>query len=246
MWDDHRLLERVAAALFASAGLAVAYTLLVLAARLPGFALREVSVSGGSVHTTREQLEAIAADELRGTFFTVDLERARAALEKLPWVRRAQLRRAWPLRLEVALEEHVPLARWRDVALVNTHGELFAAATSRSLPVFVGPDGSEAEMAQQYRALAEALLRIGRVPLEVRLSERRAWEVRLDDGGVLALGRQDAVARAARFAAAYARTLAPLALGAYRVDLRYPSGFAVRAPEAAWEARLHARVGNPT
>ena len=34
---------------------------------------------------------------------------------------------SWPDRLEVDVEEHVALARWNDAALVNTHGEVFAA-----------------------------------------------------------------------------------------------------------------------
>ncbi|NIO43256.1 MAG: FtsQ-type POTRA domain-containing protein, partial [Burkholderiales bacterium] len=76
-------------------------------------------------HVTREQVRTIVVDELRGTFFTIDLQGAQTAFEKLPWVRRVDIRRRWPDRLVVAIEEHRELARWGNTALVNLHGELF-------------------------------------------------------------------------------------------------------------------------
>lgn len=236
MWDDHRLLNQIAGALFALAVLLVLYAALIVVIRMPVFDFGQVRVSGDITHTTREQVESITA-ELRGTFFTLDLEQARASFEKLPWVRRAHVRRTWPDALEVALEEHVALARWRDVGLVNTVGERFAAATSAALPVFVGPDDAAAEMAQHYEQFRQALAGIGRAPAEVRLTGRRAWSVRLDDGRVLELGRQDVTARLARFAAVYPRLASQLPDERQRIDLRYPNGFAVRVPGLRWADR---------
>jgi cell division protein FtsQ len=230
MWDDHRLLNRLAMALLTAARLALGYAVLLAVVRLPLFAVREVVVTTPAAHTTREQVHTLVHTELRGNFFTLDLERSRAAFEKLPWVRRASVRRAWPDQIEVALEEHVALARWRDTALVNTHGELFEAATDQSLPVFAGPDGTSAEMAEHYRRFDAALAQLSHRPVQVRLSARRAWQVKLDDGTTLDLGRQDVEARIERFVAAYRLAQGQLPAGVYRVDLRYPSGFAVRVP----------------
>ena len=53
-------------------------------------------------------------DSLRGTFFTVNLDQARRSFEKLPWVRHAEVRRQWPARLDVTIEEHKPVARWEE------------------------------------------------------------------------------------------------------------------------------------
>jgi cell division protein FtsQ len=237
MWDDHRLLDRVANLLFGLAVLGLSYAALMAALRLPVFPLRGVTVIGDVANTTREQVEAIAREELRGNFFTVDLEATRLAFEKLPWVRSATARRAWPGRLEVAIEEHVAVARWRDSALVNDRGEVFEAATGARLPVLIGPEGSAAEMIAQYAVFADVLRPVGRVPAEVRLSERRAWEVELDSGEVLELGRHDLIARLARFTAVYEQTVARLPRRAHRVDLRYPNGFALRQPGLRWGQR---------
>jgi cell division protein FtsQ len=230
MWDDHRLLNQLAAALYTSALLAVVYGGLMLTVRLPVFALHEIRVQGDIGHTTRRQVQAIVQQELRGTFFTVDLETLRAGFEKLPWVRRANLRRSWPDRLEVAIEEHVPVARWHDFGLVNSHGEVFEAASAQPLPTFYGPDGSAVEMAMTFDMVRAALAPIGRGAAELRLSSRRAWQLKLDDGRVLELGRQDLAARLGRFVTAYPRIAGQLPADAARFDLRYPNGFAVRLP----------------
>jgi cell division protein FtsQ len=236
MWNDPRLLNQIAAALWALGALIIACAAVVLVARMPLFALQQVRISGDVSHTTAAQVAAITA-ELHGTFFTLDLEQARGAFEKLPWVRRAQVRRAWPDALEVKLEEHAALARWHDVGLVNTHGELFQAATSAVLPVFTGPDGAQAEMTQHYAQFRTTLASIGRAPVEVRLTGRRAWYLRLDDGRVLELGRQDVAARLARFASVYPRIAGKLPDERHPIDLRYPNGFAVRLPGLRWGER---------
>ncbi|HZP88839.1 MAG TPA: cell division protein FtsQ/DivIB [Burkholderiales bacterium] len=237
MWDNHRLLNRIASLMIAASMIAVAYTVVMVVIRLPVFNLRSVQIEGPLGHTTREQVDAIANQALRGTFFTVDLEAGRKAFEKLPWVRHAQLRRTWPDRLEVAFEEHVPLARWHDFALVNIYGEVFEAASAAALPVFAGPEGSAAEITRDYETFRQALATIGRAPLEIRLSSRRAWQLKLDDGQLIELGRDDVLARLRRFVTVYPQIAAHLPQSGGHIDLRYPNGFAVRIPGLRWTDR---------
>jgi cell division protein FtsQ len=62
------------------------------------------------------------------------------------------------------------------------------------------------------------------------VSPRRAWQLKLDSGLTLELGREQVEARLARFVGAYDRTLGRLGGGINHVDLRYANGFAVRMP----------------
>ena len=78
MWDNHRLLNQIATLLYALAGAAIAYALIMVAIDSPLFALREVEIVGDTAHTSPAQARALAARELRGTFFTLELERAKA------------------------------------------------------------------------------------------------------------------------------------------------------------------------
>jgi len=112
MWDNTAALNRAASLLYGAAALLMVCGCIHYVLHLPVFPLREIRFVGDVTHVTGEQIAAVVARELRGNFFTVDLVQARAAFEKLPWVRKVNVRRQWPDRLEIAVEEHRPLARW--------------------------------------------------------------------------------------------------------------------------------------
>jgi cell division protein FtsQ len=172
MWDNAAALNRTAGMLHGAAALLIVYGCIHYVVHLPVFPLREIRVVGDVGHVTNEQVAAVIARELRGNFFTVDLAHAREAFEKLPWVRKVNVRRQWPDRLEVAVEEHRPLARWGSTALVNAHGEVFEAAISSTLPVFFGPDGTAAEVVARYAEFDRLLAPIGRKVVLITLSAR--------------------------------------------------------------------------
>jgi cell division protein FtsQ len=225
-WDRPAVLNAAANTLYGIATVLGLYAAFFLVIHLPVFPVKEVRVLGTLSHVTREQVEATVRRQLTGNFFTVDLAGARRAFERLPWVRRVEVRRVWPDRLEVVLEEHVAIARWGDSGLVNTHGEVFSAASDARLPVFTGPPGSAREIARRYVYFRDELARF-----------RRAWEMRLSSGLRLKLGRDRVDERLATFLSVYEGTVAPVSRRLDYVDLRYPNGFAVRLSEARNEGR---------
>ena len=235
MWDNPRLLNLVAGILTAAACVILAFAGARFLLDSPWFPLRELTVQGDLAHTSRAELEAATRGRIAGNFFAADLGVLREGLEQLAWVRRAGVRRVWPDRIEVTLEEHVALARWGDAGLVNTFGERFAGQSEAVLPVFAGPPRTEAEVARRYRRYAELMSPLGGSLERLILTPRFAWQLRLSSGLNIELGRDlasdPADARLARFVAAYPQTLGRIALRHEYVDLRYPNGFALRVPE---------------
>jgi cell division protein FtsQ len=236
MWDDAKQMNALAATLAIVAALGLVLAVATYVVRRSAFAISEVVVTTPLHRTNGAHLEAVIRAELAGTFFTMDLASARNAITRVPWVRDAGLRRQWPSRLEVTIEEHVPLARFNDGEFVNAHGEVFAAQSREELPRFLGPEARAPEMAERYRAWSQALAPISLQIAEVRLSPRGGWRVHVagSDGVLtLELGREDADARLARFIAAFRQTVGALARSGTRVetvDLRYRNGYAVRVP----------------
>ena len=233
MWDNPRVLNMAAGALVGIAALIFAIVGAALVLRSPLFPVTELEVKNTLAKTTKEEIEAAMRGRIGGNFFAVDPAAVRMALEQLPWVRRVSVRRVWPDRLEVALEEHVALARWGDEALVNTYGERFNGRTEQALPVFLGPAGTESELARRYGRFAQLVAPLGVELDRVVLTARYAWQLRLASGLHLMLGR-DADAgesRLRRFVDAYPATLGRIARRHEYVDLRYPNGFALRVPE---------------
>jgi cell division protein FtsQ len=228
MWDNPRLLNGAAGFLVGLAALAfaagAAYWLLHSAL----FPVRTIELRSALKQAPRAAVQATLASVGRGNFFAAPIDELRSALERLPWVRRAAVRRVWPDGLEVSIEEQVPLARWAAGGLVNQQGERFAGEAAAELPLFGGPAGTEAELARRYLRFSQLIAPLGSPIKRLTLSARLAWELKLANGLELKLGRdaQAAQAKLGRFVAAREpNAVAPF--GAV-VDLRYPNGFAVR------------------
>jgi len=173
-----------------------------------------------------DALEALASG-IRSAPAPISLASVRDAARRLPWVRDASVRRRFPDAVEVAFETHEPLARWNDAALVSNRGEVFAADYEAPLPRFRGNDAAAPVMARRYAAMAAALAPLDSAIAELRLSPRGAWQVKLESGLELEIGRGDVEPRVARFAAAWPELMAR-GIEAQHADLRYPNGFALR------------------
>ena len=208
--------------------------------RQPFFPLAGIKVDGEVTHNNVVTLRANVAPQLAGNFFTVDLGRARTAFESVPWVRKAVVRREFPNKLRATLTEHVPVAHWGDDAqskLINGYGEVFDANVAEvddTLPRLEGPPEQAGQVLGMYRVLAPLFTPYDLAIDELTLSQRGSWEVRLDNGAVVELGRgqaEEVAARTQRFlvsvrqvAGQYGRTLESLE-GA---DLRHKDAYALR------------------
>jgi cell division protein FtsQ len=241
-WRDARVLERLSAAFVAFALVAGVCAVAVWAMGRPVFDLRAASVAPIDAerplrHVSDRSLAQALRASVKGSFFSTELEAVRERVESVAWVRRASVRRVWPDRLEVRIEEHRPLALWHDGRLVNTYRELFSANLDEAeadgpLPQLAGPPGSEAEVVDRFLAATRLLEPLSREPVSVTMSERRAWRMQLDDGTVLLLGREQPKSideRIARWVDAYPTTTARLGHRAGVIDMRYQNGFAIRA-----------------
>ncbi len=243
MWHDVKLLNTVANALLAL------FALMLLAAGVwwlmqrPMFTLAAIEVQGPQQtalrHVSVSTMRATALPRIRGNFFTVNLDSVRTAFEAVPWVRKASVRREWPNRLDVTLEEHVPLGTWGDEGrLVSVEGELFTvnlaeAEEDGDLVALDGPEGSEKDVVARFDELRQWFAAVGLAPEMVQLSARYAWDVKLNNGMKVELGREQTEAtiseRVARLIAVYPQLVTRLQDRIESIDLRYPNGMALTA-----------------
>lgn len=238
---DVKLMNVTASVLFA----ACAVVLLAAAGgwllRHPLFALGGVTVRGDVAHNSAVTLRAHVAPQVAGNFFAVDLAAARRAFEAAPWVRQAVVRREFPNRLRVWLQEHQAVAFWGaegDSALVNSFGEVFEANAGDvepdELPRLSGPQGESAQVLAMYRLLAPLFEPLDLAVTQLALSSRGSWQLALDAGTVVELGRgtrDEVAARTQRFVQTLTQVTSrygrrPEAL--VSADLRHGDGYAVR------------------
>jgi len=160
----------------------------------------------------------------------VNLGAIRHAVETLPWVDKASVERAWPRGLRVTVIEQVAAARWGANGILNSRGELFMSETRHiptELPRLSGPAGSERRVAQRYLAAQGRLVEAGMRITSLRLDARGAWEIDLDNGVMIRLGRKQVDERFERFVLAGLRLVAQRGGEIRYVDMRYTNGFAV-------------------
>jgi cell division protein FtsQ len=241
MWDNAPLLRNIANFLLGCSVLAMVYGAVHYVVHLPSLLpIRTVRLMNAPERVSPAEVLALVKIGVKGNFLTLDINRLRQSLEGLPWVRSVSIRREFPNGLAVQIEEHQAVARWNDDALVNRQGEVFVAQDEQPLPRFIGIDGSSAEVLDEYMAFDRQLAALNLHVSQIALSARHAWQLHLDDGTVVELGREALEERMARFVAyqmtrkagedAAPKAGDPLSAGRQGsvVDMRYRNGFAVR------------------
>lgn len=215
-----------------------------------------VHISGELRYLSRANLQQVVAKGLKGGFFSLDLEKVRASVLALPWVAQASVRRLWPDRIELQVQERRAVARWASQSLVTPDGEVFHPQPNEipeGLPNLVGPDkGSAPLLLARYQQWQDQVGAKGLKIEELRLEARGAWSLTFQDGLRLELGKSEVPERLARFLTILPQLHAQAGT-AERIDLRYSNGLAVQwrvetpaEPERSKQqakARASARVG---
>jgi cell division protein FtsQ len=238
---DVRLMNATASALFVVAAVLALAALLWWGLRHPVFSIAAINVQGDLAHNNAVTLRVNVAPRLAGNFFTIDLATVRNAFEAVPWVRKAVIRREFPNRLNVVLQEHQPTAYWGadgESRLLNSYGEVFEAnvgdVEADDLPHLSGPSGQSAQLLAMYRTLLPLFEPIDAIVEKLELTDRGSWRAHLDTGAVVELGRgtvAETVERTRQFVQTVSQATAkynrnPDAIES--ADLRHGNGYALR------------------
>lgn len=196
---------------------------------------RQLRIDAAFERVNADQVRATVAPRLDGGFFATDLGAVRAAVEQVPWVARAEVRRRWPDQLEIRLVERRAAAAWSDGRLVGEDGTLFLVpgeTVPGGLPMLDGPAGRAADMLAFLREIETLMRGSGLAPSRLALSARGSWQLATYDGASIVLGREQPGARLQRFLDALRQIDGSAGLVLVRADLRYANGFAVEWRQA--------------
>ena len=202
--------------------------------------INSVRIEGRFERVTAVQVEAAMSPYLEEGFLSLDIDDVQDAVERLPWVERASIRRSWPAALSIDLVEEQAAARWGENGLLNVYGELFvreAKHVPAELPRLSGPDGTQLQVAKRFFELNARLQQRGLTAVSLGLDARGSWDLGLSNGVQVRLGAIAVDDRAARFFVALDTVVAPLSEQVNYVDMRYTNGFAV-----GWKKNAGSRV----
>jgi cell division protein FtsQ len=193
--------------------------------------IHEIHISGEFSHLNDQQIRAAAAPYCRANFFRVSTVAVRDAVEALPWVARADVRKIWPNAIAISVRERIAFARYGERELLATDGAIFqseATAGFSGLPQLNASAADRESVVRFYRAAHAQLATKGLDIGTATLSERGGMVLSLTNGVKILLGRDDISTRWARFFNAL-DALMQSAPGRVMqsVDLRYSNGLAV-------------------
>lgn len=205
--------------------------------------LTRLRVQGELQRVDPAQLRQTVLPYAKRGFFAVRLQDAQDAVEKLPWVERAEVRKRWPDVMEVSIVEHRPFARWGADRLLSEHGKLFPVPPDlavEKLPQLDGPDSQAQEVVALYNESKQMFAPLGLDVRRLAMDRRGSWSLVLGNGVEVVIGRADARPRLGRFARLLPQMLNRNAQPLQRADLRYTNGFAL-----SWGAAASAASPQP-
>ena len=212
--------------------------------------------SGASEQELRDLMHGM----LREGFWQLDLHQLQAALESHPWVRTAVIRREWPNRLVVGIDEYVAVARWNNESLLSASGEVFTPSNTKTythLPLFIvqSPIAQDHEQTGQVqiRRAVEWFNRFQKPLAAHELSIRELISIEagdftllLSNGMRLKLGAENIEQRFARFLKLSKGALMGKLHSVEVADLRYANGASItwRTIDSAFDDSLEFALAN--
>jgi len=209
-----------------------------------------VEVSGQLKQLDEAVIAGWVQQQITEGVLLTDLNSLQVQLQARPWVARVAVRRKWPGLLHVSLQEHVPVARWNERALLTAQGLVFEPEqlpVMQGAPLLKGSDSSSREVLREFAKLQAELAELNFKVVALEKSERGTWLAQLMSAESLAatetkqpalievaLGKQELAERLERFKSLYYSVLKAKLNEIERVDLRYTNGVAVqwKAPVA--------------
>ncbi len=164
-----------------------------------------------------------------GTFMSQDVKVLQETVEDIPWVAHASIRKQWPDTIKVFLTEYAAVAIWNGTELLNKQGNVFNGdidKLSGERVKLYGPLGSSKEVLDVWRDVSPKFAALNLNISSLLLNDRRAWQIILDNGIRLELGKEYLQERIERFLSLY-RNLGSDSQRVSYIDLRYDTGASV-------------------
>lgn len=195
------------------------------------FTFDHVKITGEYPHVLPAEIQALVTPHAQRGFFNLSLRNLQTELEALPWVMSAEVKRKWPDTLIVNIVEHEAYCKWNDAAIIATDNTVFAPpknTISKDLPALRGPEGTAQIVLSMFEQLSQQLQPLQIKIASLTLDNYYTWQLTLDNGLAVNLGREDVVARVGKFVKAYPKVFAGRASDVEYIDMRYQHGMAVK------------------
>lgn len=204
--------------------------------------IQSVEVTGDLKYLQQDDLQPIIEPFVSTNLFLLDAKGLETELEFNTWVYSASMTKLWPDKLRITIHEERPIAFWGEDSMLNEFGEIIDANLPEKigqLPVLFSPEDNGRHMVENYLKVQEWTQDFPARIVAFREDSRGSWQLKLDSGLVVNIGREEQEKRLRRFVVGYKEELVDKINKVHTVDLRYTNGFAVKW-KSDWQLKQEA------
>ena len=149
--------------------------------------LSQLVLNGDHAYTGEDDIrQAILGLGLPNTYIGQNVDDIQQEIMQFPWIKQASVRKQWPDRLIVSIEEYKPAFYWNDLFLLDNYGNIFNVPldrfVERQLPKLYGPEGKEKAIVKIYYKFNDLSKKLASSGLTLQIKstvtdERNAWQL---------------------------------------------------------------------
>ena len=190
--------------------------------------IRQVKLLGDLRYLDAENLTKDLSVKFDGSYLDTTLTEVVSEVESHPWISNASVRRVWPDTLLIEIVEQRPVAVYNDTQYLGSSGDLFEPPelVEKPMPRLYGALSETSQVYSHYRVFSDRLADLAKVT-SVSRGHDLGWEIVMDQGFTLQLGRVDILGRLARARDILKQLDKDRLRQIRKVDARYDNGIAL-------------------
>ena len=161
--------------------------------------IKQVQLLGDLRYLDAENLAKDLRIKFNNNYLDTTLTEVVSEVESHPWISAASARRIWPDTLLIEIVEQRPVAVYNDTQYLGLSGDLFEppALVDEPMPRLYGALSETTQVYSHYSVFSDRLADFAKVT-SVSRGHDLGWEIELEQGFTLKLGRVDILGRLAR------------------------------------------------
>jgi cell division protein FtsQ len=194
------------------------------------FPINNLKIKSSYNYVSRHEIQKIMLPYLSQSFLMFSEKKLSNDMKKNIWIEDVNIKKIWPDRVIVQIIERIPVAFWNNM-LISEKGDTFLPKSAKkvsNLPQMFGPEYHQKDVLQIYEKLSKLLEAQNLFISKIWLRDNQSWEIALNNGVIIKLGKNDIEERVKRFCRIYPKIFAATFDHVSSIDLRYSKGIAVK------------------
>jgi len=195
------------------------------------FQIKNISIESIIININKDDVFEKSKNYLDSkSFFNFKINILKKEIEKVSWVKSADIRRVYPGEIKIYIEEHIPIAIWNNESYMNNIGDIFFVNDiKKNLPI-ISSNQSGNKIMFEYFSLLLKYISDENFDIKIKKIEEndiRSLSAYLSSGIIVKFGSKDIRNKIHTFIKVY-KTLNTSDLEKIRyIDMRYSNGFSI-------------------